>query len=219
MVDFAEKRKLMVDNQLRTNDITDLRILDAMGKVPRERFVPEQAQEIAYVDDDVAVEVGSSRKMLKPHVFGRLVQLAEITSKDVVLVVGAASGYGVAVISYLAESVVGLEQDVALSELASKNLEDLGIENAAVIDGDMTKGYAADAPYDVIFVNGSVEVLPETLSDQLKDEGRLVVIEGADSAGTAKVYSKIEESVSARFGFNASAGLLPGFEKPEIFEF
>ncbi|SDR09439.1 protein-L-isoaspartate(D-aspartate) O-methyltransferase [Pseudovibrio sp. Tun.PSC04-5.I4] len=219
MVDFAELRTLMVDNQLRTNDITDLRIIDAMGIVPREKFVPENLQELAYIDEDVSVDEKSERKMLKPHIFGRLVQLAAITSKDVVLVVGAASGYGVAVASHLAEAVVGLEVDVALSEAASAILEQLGIENAAVIDGDLTKGYAADAPYDVILVNGSVEELPITLCDQLKEEGRLVVVEGAGNAGVAKLYTKTGGHVSSRFAFNAHASALPGFEKPEVFEF
>ncbi|AEV37991.1 protein-L-isoaspartate(D-aspartate) O-methyltransferase [Pseudovibrio sp. FO-BEG1] len=219
MVNFAEQRTLMVDNQLRTNDITDLRIIGAMGKVPREKFVPENQQELAYIDEDVSVDENGERKMLKPHIFGRLVQLADITDKDVVLVVGAASGYGVAVVSYLAESVVGLEVDVALSEAASANLEQLGIENAAVIDGDLAKGYAADAPYDVILVNGSVEQLPEALTAQMKDEGRLVVVEGESNAGVAKLYTKSGGNVSSRFAFNAHASALPGFEKPEVFEF
>jgi len=219
MVNFAEQRTLMVDNQLRTNDITDLRIIGAMGKVPREKFVPENQQELAYIDEDVSVDENGERKMLKPHIFGRLVQLADITDKDVVLVVGAASGYGVAVVSYFAESVVGLEVDVALSEAASANLEQLGIENAAVIDGDLAKGYAADAPYDVILVNGSVEQLPEALTAQMKDEGRLVVVEGESNAGVAKLYTKSGGNVSSRFAFNAHASALPGFEKPEVFEF
>ncbi|KZL18696.1 protein-L-isoaspartate O-methyltransferase [Pseudovibrio sp. Ad37] len=219
MVNFAEQRTLMVDNQLRTNDITDLRIIGAMGKVPREKFVPENLQELAYIDEDVAVDEKGERKMLKPHIFGRLVQLADITAKDVVLVVGAASGYGVAIVSYLAEAVVGLEVDVTLSEAASANLEQLGIENAAVIDGDLAKGYAADAPYDVILVNGSVEELPEALTAQLKDEGRLVVVEGESNAGVARLYTKSGGNVSSVFAFNAHACALPGFEKPEVFEF
>lgn len=219
MVNFAEQRTLMVDNQLRTNDITDLRIIGAMGKVPREKFVPESLRELAYIDDDVVVDEKGERKMLKPHIFGRLVQLADITDKDVVLVVGAASGYGVAVVSYLAESVVGLEADVALSEAASRNLEQLGIENAAVIDGDLTKGYAADAPFDVILVNGSVEELPEALTAQLKDGGRLVVVEGESNAGVARCYTRSGDNVSSVFAFNAHACALPGFEKPEVFEF
>ncbi|KZL21817.1 Protein-L-isoaspartate O-methyltransferase [Pseudovibrio axinellae] len=219
MVNFAEQRTLMVDNQLRTNDITDLRIIGAMGKVPREKFVPEKFQELAYIDEDVCVDDGGERKMLKPHIFGRLVQLAEISDKDVVLVVGAASGYGVAVVSYLAESVVGLEVDLALCEAASANLEQLGIENAAVIDGQLSDGYAADAPYDVILVNGSVDELPEALTSQMKEEGRLVVVEGEGNAGVAKLYTKSGANVSSRFAFNAHASALPGFEKPEVFEF
>ncbi len=219
MVNFAEQRKLMVDNQLRTNDITDLRIIDAMGNVPREKFVPDHLQELAYIDEDVAVDDRGERKMLKPHIFGRLVQLADITAKDVVLVVGAASGYGVAVVSHLAEAVVGLEVDVALSEAASANLEQLGIENAAVIDGDLAQGYEADAPYDVILMNGSVDVLPEGLVAQLKDRGRLVVVEGESNAGVAKLYTRTDDNVSARFAFNAHASALPGFRKPEVFEF
>lgn len=219
MVNFAEQRTLMVDNQLRTNEVTDLRIISAMGKVPREKFVPANLQELAYIDEDICVDEKGERKMLKPHIFGRLVQLADINKQDVVLVVGAASGYGAAVVSYLADSVVGLEEDVGLSEAASTNLEQLGIENAAVIDGDLTKGYSADAPYDVILMNGSVEELPETLCDQLKDGGRLVVVEGVGNDGVAKLYTKSGGNVSSRFAFNAHASMLPGFEKEEAFKF
>ncbi|MDD7908467.1 MULTISPECIES: protein-L-isoaspartate O-methyltransferase family protein [Pseudovibrio] len=219
MADYVQSRTRMVDNQLRTNDITDLRILDAMGEVPRETFVPEEQKSIAYIDEDIPMNGAGLRKMLKPHILGKLLQLASIAKDDVVLVVGAGTGYSVAIASKLCDSVVGVEQDEAMAAEASTILADLGIENAAVIDGEMRQGYASDAPYDVIVIDGSVESIPSALFDQLKNDGRLVAIEQSGPTGEANIYYKTQETVSSRFAFNASGAPLPGFEKPKSFTF
>ncbi|GAA0770793.1 protein-L-isoaspartate O-methyltransferase [Roseibium denhamense] len=218
MTDYTQSRRKMVDNQLRTNDVTDHRILDAMEAVPRERFVPASKRDIAYIDEDLPI-AGAGRVLMKPHIFGKLVQLAAIQSEDVVLVIGAGSGYSSAVVSELAASVVALEEDADLAKMAGELLVDLGIENAVVVDGPLVKGYASEGPYDVILVDGAVEVLPDDLFKQLKSDGRLSVVEGQGNAGIARLYQKSGEAVSGRFGFNASAGLLPGFEKTEEFTF
>ena len=124
----------MVDNQLRTNDVTDHRILDAMELVPRERFVSASKRAVAYIDEDLPIgSADSTRVLMKPHIFGKLVQLAEIREGDVVLVVGAGTGYGSAVISKLAASVVALEENEDLAKTATEVLMDLGIENAVVV--------------------------------------------------------------------------------------
>jgi len=220
MTDFSQSRRKMVDNQLRTNDVTDHRILDAMELIPRERFVPASKKAVAYIDEDLPVGGDATGRMLmKPHVFGKLVQLAEIRDGDVVLVVGAGTGYSAAVVSKLAASVVALEENADLARTATEVLVDLGIENAVVVEGPLVKGYAAEGPYDVILVDGAVEVLPAALTDQLKPDGRLAVVEGRGGAGTAKLYQKSGNAVSSRFGFNASVSLLPGFEKAAEFVF
>jgi protein-L-isoaspartate(D-aspartate) O-methyltransferase len=220
MTDFDQSRRKMVDNQLRTNDVTDHRILDAMELVPRERFVPAAQKAVAYIDEDLPV--GSSdtgRVVMKPHIFGKLVQLAEIREEDVVLIVGAGTGYSSAIVSKLAASVVALEENEDLAKTATDVLVDLGIENAVVVEGPLAKGFASEGPYDVVLVDGAVEVLPEDLTGQLKPDGRLVVVEGLGGSGVAKLYQKSGDAVSSRFGFNASVGLLPGFSKAEEFVF
>ncbi|WP_428646590.1 protein-L-isoaspartate O-methyltransferase family protein [Roseibium sp.] len=220
MTDFSQSRRKMVDNQLRTNDVTDHRILDAMDLVPRERFVPASKKAVAYIDEDLPVgSEDTGRVLMKPHIFAKLVQLAEIRSGDVVLVIGAGTGYSAAVISKLAASVVAVEENEDLAKTATELLVDLGIENAVVVEGALSKGYASEGPYDVILVDGAVEVLPDGLTDQLKSDGRMVVIEGRGGAGTAKLYQKSENAVSSRFGFNASVRLLPGFARAAEFVF
>lgn len=220
MTDYAQSRRRMVDNQLRTNDVTDLRILDAMELVPREKFVPASRRAVAYIDEDLPVgPAGSGRFLLKPHIFGKLLQLARIGSDDIVLVIGAGTGYGAAVLSKLAASVVAVEDNSDLADAATEVLLDLGIENAAVVEGALVDGYPSEGPYDVIVVNGAVDVLPDAILGQLKPDGRLVVIEGRGGSGAARLYQNSEGAISARFGFNASAPVLPGFEKAHAFEF
>lgn len=220
MTDFAQSRRRMVDNQLRTNDVTDHRILDAMEFVPRERFVTGSKRAIAYIDEDLPVGTDSSgRFLMKPHIFAKLVQLAGVQADDIVLVIGAGSGYSTAVLAQLAASVVAVEQEPALANAAGEMLVELGIENGAVVEGTLVDGCASEGPYDVIVVDGAVDELPEALLAQLKDDGRLVVIEGRGGAGVARLYQSSEGAVSGRFGFNASTPTLPGFEKAAEFVF
>ncbi|WP_428696966.1 protein-L-isoaspartate O-methyltransferase family protein [Stappia sp.] len=220
MGDYEQVRTHMVDNQLRTNDVTDLRVLDAMEAVPRERFVPASRRCIAYSDQDIALTSGSSpRYLMKPHIFAKLVQLAAVRPGEVALCVGCGTGYGVAVLAQLAGSVVGIDNDPETVATASELLVDLGIENAAVIDGDLVTGAASEGPYDVILIDGAVERLPDALTAQLKDGGRLVVIRGRGGSGTAELHVRSGDVVSGRFAFNAAAQVLPGFEQPREFVF
>lgn len=220
MTDFAQSRRRMVDNQLRTNDVTDHRILDAMDSVPRERFVPGSRKAIAYIDEDLPVGAdGSGRFLMKPHIFAKLIQLAEIQPEEVALVIGAGSGYSTAILSKLAASVVAVEENSDLASAATELLLDLGIENASVLEGALRDGCVSEGPYDVIVVDGAVDELPESLPKQLKDGGRLVVIEGRGGAGVARIYQSSDGIVSGRFGFNASVELLAGFEKSAEFVF
>lgn len=220
MTDFDQSRRKMVDNQLRANDVTDHRILDAMEAVPREKFVPASRRPVAYIDEDLGIgAAGSGRYLIKPHIFGKLVQLAGIGDQDVVLIVGAGTGYSAAVISKLAASVVAVEEDAELAATATAILVDLGIENAVIVEGPLARGLASEGPYDVILVDGAVEVLPDALTAQLKAEGRLVVVEGQGGSASARVYHRSGQAVSSRFGFNASVALLPGFSREAEFTF
>ncbi|MBN9071714.1 MAG: protein-L-isoaspartate O-methyltransferase [Rhizobiales bacterium] len=221
--DFSALRTRMVDCQLRTTDVTAPEILDAMGSVPREEFVPAARRALAYIDEDIELTAGAAGKggrfLMEPSPFARLLQLAEIGPDDRVLDVGCASGYSAAVLSRIAASVVALEEDAALAESARAALARLGCAAATVVTGPLAAGYPQGAPYDVIVIEGAVDEVPPALFGQLQDAGRLVAVEGHGNAGIAKVYLKTGGVVSGRRAFNAAIRPLPGFERAAVFEF
>jgi protein-L-isoaspartate(D-aspartate) O-methyltransferase len=221
--DFSEQRAKMVDGQLRTTDVTNQVLLAAMGSVPREAFVDARRKALAYIDEDLEIAPASSsggaRYLMEPSPFAKLVQLADVRPGDVVLDVGCGSGYSAAVLSRLASSVIALESDPSLAEQAGSTLASLGFDNVAVVQGPLNQGFAGEAPYDVILLEGSVGEIPEALFEQLKEGGRLVAVEGTGNAGVARVYPKNNGIVAGRRGFNAAVKPLPGFEKAPAFEF
>ncbi|GAA2866652.1 protein-L-isoaspartate(D-aspartate) O-methyltransferase [Aminobacter niigataensis] len=221
--DFSERRVKMVDGQVRTTDVTDAAILSAMLSVPREAFVDSAQRELAYIDEDlrygVTADSDQPRYLMEPSPFAKLAQLAEIGPRDFVLDVGSGTGYSAAVLSKLAISVIALESDPTLAATATSTLSSLGCDNVVVVSGPLAAGYASQAPYDVIFVGGSVEQVPDALLAQLKEGGRLVAVEGRGNAGVASVYLKADGNVTARRAFNAAVKPLPGFNRTREFEF
>jgi protein-L-isoaspartate(D-aspartate) O-methyltransferase len=218
MVDYAQARRTMVDCQVRPSDVTDLRIIAALLEVPREQFVAPSRRAIAYLDLDLPVADGSPRALLKPMVFAKLLQAAEIRESDRVLDVGCTTGYSAAVLAKLAGNVVALEEDAALARSAADNLAALGA-HVALAGGPLTAGWQADAPYDAILVEGASEVRPDQLLAQLKDGGRLVAVIGSAPFGKATLYRKVSGHVTALALFDAAAPLLPGFAKTPAFVF
>jgi protein-L-isoaspartate(D-aspartate) O-methyltransferase len=218
MVDYAQARRNMVDNQVRPSDVTDLRLIAALLDVPRERFVPEARRAIAYLDIDVSVADGAARALLKPMVFAKLVQAADIGENDRVLDVGCATGYSAAVLGKLAGSVVALDEDPALFRSASENLAALGA-HVSVASGPLAAGWPQGGPYDAIILEGAAEVVPDALLAQLKDGGRMVAVVGPAPMRKATIYRKAAGHVSAQPLFDATAPLLPGFAKPPVFVF
>lgn len=220
MVDYAQARRTMVDGQVRTSDVTDLRIIAALQEVPRERFVPEARRAIAYLDSDVPVsEAGAPRALLKPMVFAKLLQAAEIGQTDRVLDVGCATGYSSAVLAKLAARVVALEEDAALARRASETFAALGVANVLAAAGPLTAGWPDEAPYDAIVLQGATEVAPEALLAQLRDGGRLVAVVGRGPMGKATIYRMAAGHATALPLFDAAAPLLPGFVRPPAFVF
>lgn len=217
MQDFNQARIRMVDCQIRPNDVTNPDVLAAMAEIPRERFIPENMAELAYIDEDIAVARG--RYLMEPAPFAKLVQAANIGEQDVVLDIGCATGYSTAVLSRLASLVIAIEEDEVLAGRASAILDELECNNTAVIAGAPNQGYASEAPYDVIFIGGAVDVVPQVLFDQLKDGGRLVCVEGQGNAAVAKRYMRVDDDISGRRLFNCAVKPLPGFEKPAEFVF
>lgn len=223
MMDFETARANMVDSQLRTTDVTSHSVLKAFLSVPREAFVPAGVRQIAYVDEDLQIcpaqDGRPARYIMKASPLAKLLQLAAVSKEDVVLEIGGGCGYAAAILSQLAGSVVSLESDEALAAQATETLASLGYDNVAVVTGGLAKGYASEAPYDLIFLNGSVEEVPAALTDQLRDGGRLVVVVGYGNAAKATVYRRDGNSTSAATFFNASVKPLPGFAKAAEFVF
>jgi len=220
MTDYAAARTIMVDTQIRTEGVTDYRIIRAMGEVPRERFVPASARPFAYTDADILVkEDGHHRRLMRPATLARLIQAADIAPADFVLVVGCATGYSAAVIASLATAVIALESDERLASEASETLMNLGIGNVAVVTGRLEQGYASEGPYDIIFIDGAVEDVPEPLLAQLKEGGRLVAVVGYNRAAPATVFTKSDDDIGGRPVFDAFVPALPGFAKPKAFVF
>jgi protein-L-isoaspartate(D-aspartate) O-methyltransferase len=219
MADFSTARRMMVDGQVRTSDITDHRIISAFQTVPRERFVAPSKTALAYLDIDVPVAEGDgARRMLKPMVLAKLIQAAEIVETDRVLIVGCTTGYSAAIVASLAGSIVALDEGVAPAQ-AVKTLSSLGITNVEVVRGPLTAGWPAGAPYDVVLIEGAIEVLPDAFRSQLKEGGRLVCVRGHKPPAKAFAYRLIEGELSGRPIFDATAPLLPGFAEKPAFVF
>jgi protein-L-isoaspartate(D-aspartate) O-methyltransferase len=219
MADFSTARRMMVDGQVRTSDITDHRIISAFQTVPRERFVAPSKSALAYLDIDAPVVEGDdTRRMLKPMVLAKLIQAAEITETDRVLIVGCTTGYSAAIIASLAGSVVALDEGVAPAQ-AVKTLSSLGIANVEVVRGPLTAGWPAGAPYDVLLIEGAIEVMPDSFRTQLREGGRLVCVRGGKPPQKAFAYRLIESELSGRPIFDATAPLLPGFSEKPAFVF
>jgi protein-L-isoaspartate(D-aspartate) O-methyltransferase len=220
MSGFSTARQKMVDCQVRPSDVTDIRVIDAMLEVPREAFVPENQRPLAYLDLDLDVSAGATVKrfLIKPALTGRMLQAAEIKATDNILVVGCATGYVAALAAKIGKQVTATESDPALAEKAKAALSGLGlavtVQTAAAAEGD-----AANAPYDVIFLNGATEIVPEGLFRQLKEGGRLVGVFALTEPPRAAIVTHSHDDFGHRPLFDASAPLLPGLNRLPAFVF
>ncbi|WP_222413569.1 protein-L-isoaspartate O-methyltransferase family protein [Rhizobium leguminosarum] len=221
MMDFEAARVKMVDTQVRTTDVTSHSVLTAFLTVPRETFVPEKAKLLAYIDNDVEISAAApgkpARFLMEASPLAKLLQLAAITKDDFVLEVGCGTGYASALLSIIAGSVIALECDETLATEAKVQLA--GYAKVEVVTGPLEQGYAAGAPYDLIFINGAAEEVPAALLGQLRDGGRLITVEGYGNAARAKVFVAERGAISENVFFNASVKPLPGFAKAREFVF
>ncbi len=220
---FARARRMMVDGQLRINDVTNPYLIAAFQDLPRERFVPANKAELAYLDCDLEVLPArvdqQPRYLLKPLVIAKLIELADVTASDCVLDIGCATGYSTAVLSSLAARVVAVEEVAELARAAEANLAALKPGNVVVRTSPLTGGSAADGPFDVILVNGAVEFLPDPLTAQLVEGGRLVCVMRRGPVGNGMVLRASGGHVSGRAAFDAAAPMLPGFARAPAFVF
>ena len=221
MFGFATARQRMVDGQVRPNDVTDPRILDAMLAVPREAFIPENQRPLAYLDLDLDVGEGASAKrfLIKPVVTARMLQAAEIKDTDKVLVAGSATGYMAAVVARLAGQVIATETDPAHAARAREVLARLGLANVTFQAAAPADGDPANAPYDAIVLDGATEVTPDRLYGQLRDGGRLVGVFAMTRPSRALIVTRSHGDFGHRVLFDASVPVLPGLERLPSFVF
>ena len=216
-------RKNMIANQLKVSEVTDKALLDALASVQRESFVPEQLKEVAYLDEDI--RLFHDRYLMEPLVFARLVQAAQISEASKVLIIGAATGYSAAVVSKIAAHVVAIESQREMADMARKNLRKVSAP-VEVFSAALTVGYAMFAPYDVIIIEGAVSAIPEDVSQQLAEGGRLVTVvnkqqrlDAMFGLGTATCYEKRGGQLYAQALFECSVGVLAEFKEKQEFTF
>ncbi|TPG17627.1 protein-L-isoaspartate O-methyltransferase [Sphingomonas koreensis] len=212
---FAAMRQAMVASQLRTNAVSDVRVIAAMARIPRETFLPESARRLAY--RDTAATIAHGRAANPPIAIGRLLAEAHVRASDAVLLIGAAGGYTAAVLSALAKRVVAVENDPALLAIARPALD--GYANVELVDAPLADGWAAGAPYDLLMIDGAVEHVPDALIAQLRHGGRIV--SGLADRGVTRLASGVRSD--GGFGLAAFADsecvVLPGFARPKVFTF
>ncbi len=215
MTDFAARRTMMVDTQVRPSDVTKFPIIEAMLAVPREAYVGADQLEAAYVGKNLSL--GQARVILEPRSFAKLLDAVDVQPHEAVLDLGCGYGYSTAIVARLAEAVVAVEEDAAMASDAQGRLSAHGVDNAAVLAAPLAEGAPKHGPYDVILVEGAVETVPEAVLAQLKDSGRIAAIFMEGSLGVARIGHKSAQGVTWRYAFNASAPVVAGFEKATVF--
>lgn len=215
MSDYATRRTMMVDTQVRPSDVTRFPIIDAMLTVPREMFVPARLREAAYIGENV--DIGDGRILLEPRTLAKMLEALDVMPQHVALDIGCGLGYSTAILARLCDFVVGLEDDEGRAEEAQGILSELGVDNAAVMTGALAEGVAKSGPYDIILVQGAVETVPDALLAQLREGGRIACVFAEGALGVVRIGHKIDGEMNWRFAFNAGAPVLPGFHKPAAF--
>jgi protein-L-isoaspartate(D-aspartate) O-methyltransferase len=208
--DFAAAREAMVESQLRPQGVTDADVLEAMGSIERERFLPPHTRPLAYVDRGVAI--GDGRFMAAPSVLGQLLTQMAPKRGERALVIGVGTGYSAAVLAAIGLKVTALESSAELAKAAGSN-------KVKVVEGPLEAGHADGAPYDLILLDGAVEFLPDAIIDQLADGGRL----GAALIDRGVARLIIGRKAGGAFGYlsigDAGVPALPGFARPRAFTF
>jgi protein-L-isoaspartate(D-aspartate) O-methyltransferase len=215
MTNYADRRTMMVDTQVRPSDVTKFPIIQALLTVPREDFVPADKVEAAYVGDNISL--GGARVVLEARTLAKMLDALDVQADDLVMDLGCGLGYSSAVIAHMAAAVVAVEEDEALSGDAQSALSEAGADNVILQTGSLAEGAQDHGPYDVIILQGAVEHLPGAILDQLKEGGRIAAIFADGELGTVRIGYKIDGEMHWRFAFNAAAPVLPGFERHRAF--
>lgn len=217
---LVQARVNMVESQVRPGGVRDARICKAMTQTPREAFICHSQKDLAYADVETQMISNTATRLLPtPYAFSRLAELAEVNASDIVLDIAGGSGYSAAILARLAATVIALEDDEGFAEMAGEIWQNLGIDNVVSVFGPLEQGQAKQGPFDVIFINGKVEVVPQTLLDQLADRGRLVCCQSYEGADKALVVTRIKDSFSYIHGTLLSMPDVTTFNKKPEFQF
>ncbi len=211
MTDYSSLRTAMVDHQIRPSDVTKYPVIEAMLAIRREVFVPDGLKAVAYTGEHL--DLGRGRFLLDPRIFAKMLDVLDVGPQDLVLDLGCGLGYSSAVIARMAEAVVAVEEDETLVRDAEEALAVESVDNAVVMQAPLSAGAPQHGPYDALILEGSVEIVPDTLLAQLKDGGRLVAIFAGKGAGHCRFGVKTEAGVSWRTVFDCTAPALPGFAR------
>jgi protein-L-isoaspartate(D-aspartate) O-methyltransferase len=217
MTDYAAARQAMVDRQIRPSDVTRYAIIAALLDIPRETFVPERFKPVAYLGEHVPLAEG--RVLLDPRTFAKMLEALAIDGDDLLLDVGCGLGYSAAVAARVVEAVVAVEADPQMAAEAEARLGRIGADNVAVHAGPLAAGAPEHGPYDAVMIEGGVERLPEAICDQVKVGGRICAIFVDGVYGQARLGVRTEAGIGWRRVFDATAPVLPGFERAKSFEF
>jgi protein-L-isoaspartate(D-aspartate) O-methyltransferase len=215
---FAHARDCMVDSQIRPNRVVDPRVLSAMRTLPRERFVPQAVAALAYADHDIPL--GNGRFLMEPMVFARLLQAAKLRDDEQVLVIGAGTGYGAAVIAACGCRVTALEEDPALLGIAGSALSNFA-PSVNLVSGPLAAGWPSHGPYDVILIEGAVPEIPSALPAQIRQEtGRILTALQIPGRVTQAVIAETTSfGLSLSPLFDCATRLLPSLRKAPAFSF
>ena len=215
MTEFALRRKMMVDTQVRPSDVTKFPIIDAMLRIPREEFVPDAMVEAAYVGENLSLQ--GERVLLEPRTLAKMIDALSITSEDLVLDIGCGTGYSSAVLNRMAQAVVAIEEDESLFAAAAAALAATGAETVVLQQAVLVAGAPDYAPYDVMLLQGGIETFPDALVSQLRQGGRVAALFMEGALGIVRLGIRNGDHVTWRDIFNAAAPVLPGFETAREF--
>lgn len=217
-MDFAAARRIMVDSQIRPNDVTEPDLVSALLSVAREAFVPVSRRGVAY--SELEIETSEGRAIWTPLDFSKLLKGVDPQREDIALVIGAGAGYETAILAQLVETVIGLEEDEAVVNATTTRLAEQGADRAVIVQGGLEAGLADQGPFDLILVNGMVETVPEAWTSQLADNGRLgVVVKSGKGLGAARIYRRTGDTVAYRVAFEASPPKFTAFDAVKSFTF
>ena len=220
-VSIEVMNKNMIDRQLKPMGVNNKLILDAFKSVPRELFVDKDKKSIAYHEGNIEIKEG--RWLLSAGLIGRLINSVTISKEDVILEVGSCTGYATAILEKLSSLVVGIEKDDNLRNDANDILTKIGADSAVIVEGEHKFGNIKSAPYDKIFIFGSIKSVPDELFNQLADHGKIICgIKGQHnnkSYGKAVVFKKNKGIVSSSTIFNVNIPDMFGFNHKDVFEF